>query len=41
MIRRRPGPLMAERGYDRLCRFFGGDEIYARRGLPRHASDAG
>ena len=33
--------LMAERGYDRLCRFFGGDEIYARRGLPRHASDAG
>ncbi|WP_298369113.1 FkbM family methyltransferase [Azospirillum sp.] len=33
--------LMAERGYDRLCRFFGGDEIYARRGLPRHASDVG
>ena len=26
--------FMAALGYDFVCRFFGGDEIYARRGLP-------
>ncbi|MFD1627493.1 FkbM family methyltransferase [Azospirillum griseum] len=28
--------LMDGLGYERVCRFFGGDEVYARRGLHRH-----
>lgn len=32
--------LMDGLGYDRVCRFFGGDEVYARRGLHRHPSSS-